>query len=199
METNTLEPRDIDICSELVFALSNSHIPHVMLLGILHVSASWKQSRYVLRYPCVWAPMGAFMYMVTLDSHRDLQSGYWYFQVPGEYVTTESSIHLLKVTLTVRGLACSLHLAETLNYDHHTWLWLVDGQTFRHLGHNPIGASLPWSLASESTVLVTQQNQPGRDQIFRWIQLLLAHPSADVTYQDGTLNRKVFKLLPDKS
>lgn len=120
METNTLEPRDIDICSELVFALSNSYIPHVMLLGIEHVSASWKQSKYVLRYPCVWAPVGAFMYMVTLNSHRDLQSGYCYFQVTGEYVTPESSIHLLKVTSTVRGLACSLHLAETLNYDHHT-------------------------------------------------------------------------------
>lgn len=81
METNTLEPRGIDICSELVFVLSNSYIPHVMLLGIEHVSASWKQSKYVLRYPCVWAPVGAFIYMVTLNSHRDLQSGYCYFQV----------------------------------------------------------------------------------------------------------------------
>ena len=56
----------------------------------------------------------------SLTSWRDLPSGYCYFQVIGEYVTPESSIHLLKVTPTVRGLACSLHLAETLNYDHHT-------------------------------------------------------------------------------
>ena len=49
------------------------------------------------------------------------ESAKWVLLFPSyRYVTPESSIHLLKVTPTVRALACSLHLAETLSYDHHT-------------------------------------------------------------------------------
>lgn len=87
-----------------------------------------------LSISCLWALMGAFIYMVTLNLHRNLQSGCYYFQVTCEHMILEGNIHLVKVTQKVRGLACSSKPGwDSPQYDHHTSLWLVDGQTFHRL------------------------------------------------------------------
>ena len=86
METNTLEPRGADIRNELEFAPSDSYTCHVSLLSVEHIGASQEWRSMSLSISCLWALMGAFIYMVTLNLHWHLQSGCYYFQVTGEHM-----------------------------------------------------------------------------------------------------------------
>lgn len=49
----------------------------------------------VLKYLSCMGMKGAFMYIITLNSHRNLQGGYYDFQVTGEHMTLERDINVL--------------------------------------------------------------------------------------------------------
>lgn len=103
METNTLEPGGVDKFSELRFAPNISYPPHLTLLSVGRAGTSQKWRHMFLSISCVWALTGAFIYIITLNSHSDLQGGYYYFQVTGEHLTLKGDIHLLKVMQLVSG------------------------------------------------------------------------------------------------
>lgn len=88
----------------------------------------------------------------------------------------------------------SLHLAETLSYQPSHLTLTSRWTDSRLLGQNPIGASLDGTLASDNCTGDTTRSPRQRPDL-HMNQLLLAHPSADVTCPGGALNRKVIKLL----
>lgn len=67
----------------------------VLCYSVLGIWVLLEMEIDVLKYLSCMGMKGAFMYIITLNSHRNLQGGYYDFQVTGEHMTLEGDINVL--------------------------------------------------------------------------------------------------------